>query len=90
MLRSNQYNTKLIEEPLSQPQRQSTHTYPNHHTTKWATFTYYGKEVKQISKLFKITQIEVAFRTQNTINILKHTIYKQINTTIVVSMKWNA
>jgi hypothetical protein len=50
----------------------------NHHhnqknRTKWATFTYYGKEVRQITKLFKNTQLRVAFRTQNTINnIVKH------------------
>jgi hypothetical protein len=41
--------------------------------TKWANFTYCGKEVRQITKLFKNTQIRVAFHAKNTIsNILKH------------------
>jgi hypothetical protein len=34
---------------------------------KWATFTYYRKEVRQITKLFKNTQLRVAFRTKNKI-----------------------
>jgi hypothetical protein len=41
--------------------------------TKWATFMYCGKEVRQITKLFKDTQLKIAFRTRNMINnILKH------------------
>jgi hypothetical protein len=30
------------------------------------TFTYSGKEVRQITKLFKYTNLEIAFRTHNT------------------------
>jgi hypothetical protein len=49
------------------------HEDPKHHKTKWATLTYCGKEVRQITKLFKNTQLRVAFRTQSTVNsILKH------------------
>jgi hypothetical protein len=44
-----------------------------HQKIKWATFTYCGKDVRQISKLFKDTQLEIAFLTKNTVNnILKH------------------
>jgi hypothetical protein len=40
---------------------------------KWPTFTYCGKEVRQITKIFKDTQLNIAFRTQNTVeNILRH------------------
>jgi hypothetical protein len=59
--------------------------------THWATFTYCGKEVRQINKLFKNTRIKVAVRTQNIIN--KHIEApptKQINTTTAAYIKWNA
>jgi hypothetical protein len=49
MLRSNEYNTNLIEKPLPQPQK-SIHTDPKHHMTKWATLTYCSKP--------KITMLE--------------------------------
>jgi hypothetical protein len=40
--------------------------------TKGATFTYSGKEVRTITKLFRDTQIKIAFRTKNTVpNLLK-------------------
>jgi hypothetical protein len=42
---------------------------PQHQKTKWATFTYSGK-AKKITKLFKETQINVAFRTRNTIQYI--------------------
>jgi regulator of PEP synthase PpsR (kinase-PPPase family) len=73
ILQKNEYNTNLLEKPLSQPQKQNIHKESKHHKTKWATFTYCGKEVRQITKLFKNTQLRVASRTKNTIsNILKH------------------
>jgi hypothetical protein len=38
----------------------------------WVTFTYNSKDVRGITKLFRDTNIKVAFRTQNTIqNILR-------------------
>ena len=33
----------------------------------WATFTYIGKQTTYITKLFKNTNVKIAFRTQNTI-----------------------
>jgi hypothetical protein len=40
--------------------------------TKWATFTYSRKTTRKITKLFKETQIKIAYRTLNIIeNILK-------------------
>jgi hypothetical protein len=45
---------------------------PQHQTTKWAIFTYYGRETKEITKLFKEANIKIAFRTKNTIqNLVK-------------------
>jgi hypothetical protein len=38
--------------------------------TKWATFSYVGKETKFITKLFKGSQINIAFTTRNTIKKL--------------------
>jgi hypothetical protein len=35
--------------------------------TKWASFTYNGKEIRKIKKLFKDTELKIAFRTRNTI-----------------------
>jgi hypothetical protein len=46
ILQKNEYNTHLLEKPLSQPQKQNIHEDPKHHKTKWATFTYCGKEDK--------------------------------------------
>jgi hypothetical protein len=42
-----------------------TLTY-NNKKTKWATFMYSGKDGK-ITKLFRDTQMKMAFRKQNTI-----------------------
>jgi hypothetical protein len=41
-------------------------------TLKWATFTYYSSSVRTITKLFRNTNVKVAYRTTNTIkNLLK-------------------
>jgi hypothetical protein len=50
--------------------KQNTNNEPQHMKTKWATFTYTGKETKQITKLFKVTHIKIAYKTQNTIKQL--------------------
>jgi hypothetical protein len=68
ILQKNEYRTKLLEKPLSQPQKETMHEDPKHHRTGWATFTYCRKEIRQITKLFKHTKQRVAFRTQNTIS----------------------
>lgn len=37
-----------------------------------ATFTYYGKETKEMAELFKETNIKIELRTKNTIqNLVK-------------------
>jgi hypothetical protein len=35
--------------------------------TKWATFTYFGSEARVVTKLFRNTNIKVAFKANNTI-----------------------
>jgi hypothetical protein len=51
---------------------QNTNIDPQHQKTKWATFTYNGKETRKITKFFKEAQIKIACRTRNTIeSILK-------------------
>jgi hypothetical protein len=72
-LQNNEYNINLITQSPPQSQKQNIHGEQKDHKTKWATFTYCGKEVRQITKLFKDTQLKIAFHTRNTINnILKH------------------
>jgi hypothetical protein len=44
-------NTNLVRKPPP-PQKQNPHTDPQHQKTKWVTFTYSGKEVRRITKLF--------------------------------------
>ena len=42
----------------------------NHTKTKWATFTYVGPQTKHITKLFKNTNLQIAYKTNNTIQKL--------------------
>jgi hypothetical protein len=39
---------------------------------KWATFTYIGKQTRFITKLFKNTNIKIAYKTQNAIGKQLH------------------
>jgi hypothetical protein len=39
----------------------------NQEGKKWATFTYTGSETKFITKLFKNTNLKIAYKTSNTI-----------------------
>jgi hypothetical protein len=73
ILHNNEYDTSLIEKPLNQgKQRKDTHTDPRNQKIKWVTFTYYGKETRKITKLFRDTKLKVAYHTRNTIlNILR-------------------
>jgi hypothetical protein len=56
----------------SQSRKHNTNEEPKRRT-KWATFTYCGKQVKQVTNFLKETQPKIAFHTQNTIeNILRY------------------
>ena len=48
---------------------------PEHPKLKWAKFTYVGNETRIITKLFRHSQVKVAFTTNNKlIKILRHNI----------------
>ena len=42
-----------------------THDEPSKQKQKWATFTYSGPETSYITKLFKHTNLRIAYRTTN-------------------------
>jgi hypothetical protein len=44
--------------------------------SKWATFTYFGKEIRKIANVLKDTDIKIAYKTANTIQ--KHVQVKQL------------
>ena len=57
----------------------TTQTQPK---TKWVTFTYVGRQAKFITKLFKNTNINIAYKTNNKIgNILIHNTHTTTNNT---------
>jgi hypothetical protein len=68
ILLNNEYNKNLSTRHSKSTQGQQK--YRQHHKTKWAIFTYSGKETKKITKLFKETHIGIAFGTRNTIQKL--------------------
>jgi hypothetical protein len=45
----------------------------SHNTKKWCTFTYIGKETLFITKIFKHANLQIAYRTNNTLR--KHLSY---------------
>ena len=73
ILYNNEYDIKLTSNiPPHKKQKENTQDNSQQQKTKWVTFTYSGKEVRKVTKLFRDAEIKVAFRTQNTIqNILK-------------------
>jgi hypothetical protein len=72
------------------PKKQGTNNEPQHKKTKWATFTYSGKETKQITKLFKDTHIKIAYKTRNTIQKLtnQHTQSEKYDNGGIYQLKW--
>jgi hypothetical protein len=88
ILNNNEYNTNLVGKNPSL--KNKTHTItPNTKKTKWVTFTYSGKEVRKITKLFRDMQIRITFRIQNTVqNVLKaHTQTGKYNRSGINQMK---
>jgi hypothetical protein len=67
MLRNDVYDIKVISK-LPSPIKQYTQVDSQNHKTKWATFTYSGKEVRKVANLFRDTNIKMAFRTRNQID----------------------
>jgi hypothetical protein len=48
-------------------QKRKTSQNKEEEKTSWATFTYHGNDTRTITKLFKNTNIKIAYRTTNTI-----------------------
>lgn len=67
MLTNNGY--KQLE--TYQKQKQTPH---NNENTKWATFTYFGPATRTITKLFRNTNIKIAYKTHNTLK--RHLVHK--------------
>ena len=68
ILINNKYDTKILETINSKKQKEESGE-----RTQWAKFTYAGKETRNITKLFKNTNVKIAFSTNNTIEKLLRT-----------------
>jgi hypothetical protein len=80
ILEQNQYQlSDTIKRKLNKENLINTHPpkeQGNKQTkNKWATFTYFGHEVKKVTNVFKNTTLKIAYRTTN--NIQKHIQQKQ-------------
>jgi hypothetical protein len=68
ILYNNKYVTSLLKKIRKDQRKKDTLK------TKWAKFTYIGKETKFIAKLFKNSNLKISFTTQNNIGktLTKH------------------
>jgi hypothetical protein len=74
----NNYNESILNRKRNSSNRQELNETRNtlglnsQNNNKWVKFTYTGKETRYITKLFKGTDVKIAFRTNNSIkNVLK-------------------
>jgi hypothetical protein len=65
------HNNKYDVSKLNKPTKTKSKKKPT--GSKWAKFTYVGKETKLITKLFKDSSVNITFTTQNAINKLLST-----------------
>jgi hypothetical protein len=72
ILHNNGYTTEI----LKHKKKKQKNTIPNE-TRKWSTFTYVGKETRVITRLFRNTNIHIAYKTNNTLQ--KHLQIKNID-----------
>jgi hypothetical protein len=64
IISNNGYETSVIQQ-LNNPKHK---TNTNNRKDSYAKFTYFGKETRAITKLFKETQLRIAYKVNNTIN----------------------
>jgi hypothetical protein len=69
ILRNNKYDSLPDRQPLK-PQASIANPVP---TTKFVRFTYFGKQTRYITKLFRHTSVKVAYTTHTTLQILLFT-----------------
>jgi hypothetical protein len=65
--RNNNFPIKLITRMKTQMQNNTPTATAKDINKKWATFTYHSSNVRKITKLFKHTNVNIAFRSTNTI-----------------------
>jgi hypothetical protein len=72
ILINNKYDPISIQdsEKKKKGKKEGDHLKQNAEKTKWAKFTYTGKETKFITKIFKKSNIKIALTTNNTIGKL--------------------
>ena len=68
--KSNNFPDKVITQLKSQTQQKTHKARDNETNKKWAVFTYYSPRIRKITNLFKHTDVEIAFRSTNTIQQL--------------------
>ena len=81
-LRNNSYDVSLLDKMIKEEymRKHIRQQSPEHPKLKWAKFTYVGNETRIITKLFRHSQVKVAFTTNNKlIKILRHNITDEEN-----------
>jgi hypothetical protein len=63
ILTSNGYETSIIKQFKKPAHKENA----NKNQGSWAKFTYFGRETKFITKIFKETQTRIAYTANNTI-----------------------
>jgi hypothetical protein len=61
ILQANKYDTSMIDVPLKNSKQNTKND------VRWAKFTYTGKEMRFITKLFKNSKVNISYTTRNTI-----------------------
>jgi hypothetical protein len=66
---TNNQCTEEIFHKINRSQKKKKYNFQNHNkdNNKWATFMYIGRETRRITKIFKTTNLKIAFKTTNTI-----------------------
>jgi hypothetical protein len=73
ILQTNNYTTLF---DIKHKKQQSQEDNPNRTTTKWAKFTYTGREIRIITKLSRHTNVRISYTTNNNLIfdvIIRHT-----------------
>ena len=66
ILFNNKYDVKILDK-ITVTNDTKTQERIEEEKTKWATFTYVGRQTKFIAKLFKNTNLKISFKTENAI-----------------------
>ena len=72
ILHNNLYEVSILDKMIRKEEKRNTNQQqtPEHPKQKWARFTYVGSETRLITKLFRYTQVKVAYTTNNNLNKL--------------------